>query len=103
MAHSSFSFRKPWRDFASGEAEAFMNEVRIELTPGHPLHGVNLTAMARSDSTDDVLFRLDDGTLAEVHLTWRGSSEQLPWPRHRLYASIEEWVQQVMIPASEGS
>src|SRR5580704_2099361 len=98
MGLSSFSFLEPWRALPPERAEALLREVQLELSAGHPLYRADLTAVAVSSLADDVLFRLDDGRVASVHLTWRRSAEQNPWPSHRIYASLEEWVSQVMIP-----
>jgi hypothetical protein len=40
-----------------------------------------------------VLFEINDGSgrLAEVHLTWRGSRETLPWPMASVFDGIEHW------------
>jgi hypothetical protein len=98
---SSLSFLEPWRALPPERAEALLREVRIELSPGHPLYGADLAAIAVSRIADDALFRLDDGRVAKVHLTWSRAAEQKPWPSHRIYASFEEWAQQVMIPDHE--
>jgi hypothetical protein len=101
MEQPPFSFPEPWRELISSQGEAFLREIRTELSPGHPLHGVNLKAIARSVQADDVLFQLDGGRVCQVHLTWRGSAEQPPWPRHRVFSSLEDWVRQVMVPDQE--
>lgn len=75
--------------------------MRTELSPGHPLHYVNLKALARSVRADDVLFQLDDGRVCEAHLTWSRSAELPPWPQHRAFSSLEDWVRQVMVPDHE--
>jgi hypothetical protein len=75
-------------------AAAFLRELQ------HPWYGTKLTAIAHSRAADDVLFRIEDGGVADVHLTWSGQVEQTPWPDHDVYASVEEWVQRVMIPAA---
>src|SRR5579864_9638309 len=97
MDSSSFSFLEPWRALPPERAESLLREVQIELSPGHPLYGADLTAIAVSRLADDVLFLLDDGRVAGVHLTWCRGAEQNPCPSHRIYASFEEWAQQVMI------
>lgn len=101
MEQPPFSFSEPWRELISSEAEAFLREMRTELSPRHPLHGVNLKAIAASGQADDMLFQLDDGRVCQVHLTWRRSAEQPPWPRHRMFATLEEWVREVMVPDHE--
>jgi hypothetical protein len=102
MEQPQLSFSEPWREPVSSQAEAFLREIRTELSLGHPLHGANLKAIAHSVQADDVLFRLDDGRVCQVHLTWRKSAEQPPWPRHRVFSSLEDWVRQVMVPDQEG-
>jgi len=101
MEWSSLSLLKPWEEFLPGQAVAFVCEAQTELSPGHPLHGTKLTALAHSTRADDALFQLEDGRVVDLHLTWSGRQEQAPWPRHRVYASLEEWAQQVMIPTHE--
>jgi hypothetical protein len=43
------------------------------------------------------LFQFLDGSgrVAEVHLTWAGERERLPWPGTRLFDSFAEWVKSV--------
>jgi hypothetical protein len=101
MEQPLFSFSEPWRELMSGQAEAFLREIRTELSPGHPLHGVNLKVIARSAQADDVLFQLDDGRVCQVHLTWRRSAEQPPWPHHRMFSALADWVREVMVPDHE--
>lgn len=101
MDSSTFTFLEPWRALPAERAEALLREVQIELSPGHPLYGAKLTAIAVSRLADDVLFLLEDGRVTNVHLTWRGGAERNPWPKHRIHASFGEWAQQVMIPDHE--
>lgn len=63
-----------------------------EVGPRHLLRGENATLIARRFDTDDALFQLADGQIAEVHLTWsRGQEPDPKWPRTVLFASINEW------------
>jgi hypothetical protein len=101
MDSSTFSFLEPWSALPPERAEALLREVHTELSPGHPLYGAKLTAIAVSRLADDVLFLLEDGRVAKVHLTWSKAAERKSWPSHRIYASFEEWAQQVMIPDHE--
>jgi len=98
---SSFALLEPWEKFVPGQADAFLRELQVELSPDHSLRGLELTPVAHSARADDALFQLADGRVAEVHLTWSGKTEQAPAPKHRIYSSIEEWVELVMIPAHE--
>ena len=69
-------------------------ELARDLDPGHPLFGVAVAAVALAPDSDDVLFRLLDGSgrLAVVHLTWRKGIEALPWPFTTIYDSDVDWL-----------
>ena len=54
---------------------AVLAELRRELVPKHPLFGRINGIDAFHAASDNVLARLDDGTLAVVHPTWSGKSE----------------------------
>jgi hypothetical protein len=69
-------------------------ELIREVNPRHPLFGFSASAVAHRFDSDDVLFlgELDGPMLAEVHLTWRGTTEQdSNWPWTKLYRRFEEW------------
>ena len=53
-------------------------ELRRELPAGHPLEGLDLAALARSERRDDVLFH-DGQDYILVHLTW-SAHNALPFP-----------------------
>ncbi|MEU4386232.1 hypothetical protein [Promicromonospora sp. NPDC023805] len=54
---------------------AVLDELRRELLPTHPLFGRIAGIDAFHAASDDVLARLDDGTLVVVHPTWSGRPE----------------------------
>ncbi len=101
VAASKIDFIEPWRDFVPGQGEAFMCELRRELSPGHPLEGLELSPLGHSDASDDALFEAQDGRVFQVHLTHSHHVEPIPFPRYRVYTSADEWVQSVMRPANE--
>jgi len=101
MDSSSCSFLEPWSAVPLDRAEAFLREVQTELSPGHPLYGAQLRAIGASRLADDVLFWLDNGRVADVHLTWSRVAERNPWPSHRIYENFNEWAKEVMIPDHE--
>jgi hypothetical protein len=78
------------------ERQSLEVELSREVTTGHPLFDLPLTAICRRNDDDDVLFRINDGSrrVAEVHLTWRGMDEKLPWPMSRLFDSFEDWAKE---------
>ncbi|WP_460627718.1 hypothetical protein [Intrasporangium mesophilum] len=62
-------------------ARALEDEAATEVAPGHELHGLALTAVAKCEGCDSVVYRASDGTFAIVHLSWTRKSETPPWPR----------------------
>jgi hypothetical protein len=101
VAHANIEFLEPWQRFVPGQADAFLGELEQELSPGHPLHGVNLIPLGHSGAADDALFQMEDGRVVQVHLTFSPRTEEQPSPRHRIYSNADEWVQQVMFPQHE--
>jgi hypothetical protein len=81
----------------SEDKRALEAELRRELKPGHPLFGLPVAAIGRRHDQDDVVFDLLDGShgVAEVHLTWAGEKEKLPWPGTALFSSFNDWVESV--------
>lgn len=87
----------PWHDVADdgvGYAAVLEQQLKREVAPGHPLHGIPVEAAGKAEASDDAVFRLLDGSgrVAMVHLTWSRPPETPPWPITGLYASAEEWV-----------
>jgi hypothetical protein len=101
MNSSAFGLLDPWLSLSPEQAELLLREAHVEISPGHTLHALSLVPIAQSRRADDVLFKLDDGRVAAVHLTWRRSPEPPPWPSSQTYASFDEWSEQVMIPDSK--
>ncbi|CCH16964.1 hypothetical protein [Micromonospora lupini] len=87
--------RDPWWDLrAPGDAEqqqtqAVSNELLREVSPGHPLYGLAVTVIARSEAHDDVLVKVGS-RWALVHLTWSGQPETPPWPTCTIFGSATD-------------
>ena len=81
----------------------FEAELRRELGPGNPLFGRPVAAVGKRDGSDDVLFRLLDGTgrVAVVHLTSGKRPESPPWPGCTIFSGLEAWAAEVMRPDHE--
>lgn len=96
-----FPWIAPWQAVSTKGREAYEHELRLEVTPGHPLYDAKLTAIARTCHDDNVLFRIH-GTSAElavVHLTFRGKAEpDTKWPATILYRDLDHWVTARLIP-----
>jgi len=97
------SFPEPWEQLPADRAAAFEAEIQRELSPEHPLHGVTLSALACSHRADEVLFRLHDDRVVDVHLTWSRTTESPPWPSHDIYPSLGAWREHVMLPVHADS
>jgi hypothetical protein len=72
------------------EREWAASELQRELCPEHILFGLEASAIGRRWRRDDLLFRLSDGRLAQVHLT-RRSETNPEWPDTQVYATFEDW------------
>lgn len=72
------------------EARGLERELAREMPRGHILLGRGVRAIARCGASDDVLYRLDDGTLAQVHLTWNVERNPL-WPGTSIYPDLAVW------------
>ena len=73
----------PWFLVTGDERATLESELRTELSPGHPLSGHRLIAIARCEGCDEAVFSVeaDPVRFVSVHLTWRRAPEQPPWPR----------------------
>jgi hypothetical protein len=74
----------PWWEFDpvahDGVIEAREAELRREVDPRHGLRADGATAVAGCGGCDEVLYRLADDRLAQVHLTWSYRREEPPYP-----------------------
>ena len=82
-----------------GVQRALAAELQRELHPDHALFGSPVSAVARRQDCDDVLFMLNDGRVAIVHLTCsgkRGAVADDPWTV--FFDSIDSFIEQSMKP-----
>lgn len=92
---------EPWwstEDFDESFHETFRKQLELEVSLGHAMYQIPARLIARGNG-DDALFQILDGSerVAVVHLTWSKSQEHLPWPITSIYASIEEFIKEVML------
>ena len=78
---SSADFREPWVRVDGENARALEQEAATEIAQGHELYGLALTAVAKCQGCDSVVFRVSDDTFAIVHLSWIRNPDTPPWPR----------------------
>ena len=93
---------EPWERCGPWQADAFLLELSTEVSHDHPLHDVELYPLGHSRAADDVLFATRDGRVVEVHLTWSHHAEKPPWPMHRFYLTVDEWIERVMLSEHDG-
>ena len=91
-------FLEPWAKVEEF-ADNLVAELRREAIVGHKLFGKEVIALAQRIDSDEVLYRLNDGSgVAVVHLTWIGEPEQSSeWPDTKIFPTLESWVQQGMM------
>jgi hypothetical protein len=74
---------EPWIVAPADMRSPLEAELRAEVADGHLLSGETVTAIARCQACDDVVFSVEGDHpvwFAIVHLTWRRSREPVPWP-----------------------
>lgn len=80
----------PWVPLTAPEGVALERELAREVSVGHGLWGRRCVAVASCPGDDDVLFLVDDETLALVHLTWHEETST-EWPWTVFFADPEEF------------
>ena len=73
--------------------DAFEQELRRELAPGHVLADKEIFVMGRKFGRDDILIVLadDENHYAGVHLTYRCESDPL-WPYTWFYRDLQDFI-----------
>jgi hypothetical protein len=79
-----------WRPAEKDEAERLARQLREELAPAHILYGRLFEVIARRDDSDDVLLRLDDDEIAEMHMTWAAQASET-FPGVLLFLDFTDW------------
>jgi hypothetical protein len=98
MSERVMFFLKPWKPLSHDGAKYFEAELARELAPHHPLHGHQCNAIAITVKCDDVLYRVDDGTFAQVQLTYtRNPPERPGWPGHDVFDTLADWMLDKML------
>ena len=88
--NSESGWLEPWYPVEdASKADALLKELRQELSKSHVLFGVNASAIGARQDCDDVAFRLNDGKIAVVHLTYAQHPETNPsYPSTEIF---ENW------------
>lgn len=96
----AFTWEMPWYPIDDPAlCAALERQLALEIAQHHILEGKAVRLIARRDDTDDALFALEDGRVAEVHMTWRKSRETEPhWPATAIFSSLQKWAEESMRP-----
>jgi hypothetical protein len=79
-----------WVPLGGNAARVAEAELARELHRTHILFGLRVVALAKRLDRDNYIFQLDDGRIAEVHLTY--AVETMPnWPQTLLFDSRGLW------------
>lgn len=90
---------EPWIEVRREDRAELQTELYLEVGNDHPLYGIPVTALAKRQDRDDVLFSLKDGSdrVAVVHLTWTTPNHG-SFPRVTFLQSLDQWSISVMGP-----
>lgn len=75
-----------WREVEVTESPALQAELKRELCPDHPLHGLEAVPWRIAWPDKDVAFTLPDGRVALVHLTFKPEADPA-YPFYKVFAS----------------
>jgi hypothetical protein len=95
----NFQWLEPWHPVDDqNDRKGLENELAREICETHVLYGREVTPIARASGCDDVLFLLQDGRVAEVHLVWQGRQSDPRRPATELFPSLAVWATESMTP-----
>jgi hypothetical protein len=96
----AFEWLEPWyRVDDPAVCSGLEEQLQREISKRHVLSGERARLIARRADTDDALFEISNGRVAEVHLTWKQGTEPDPrWPATGIFGSLEEWARESMVP-----
>ncbi len=70
---------EPWFRPMPELAAVLVRKAQAEVGCDHELAAHELTAVVKCAGCDDLIFSVDDGSFALVHLTWAKHPEPPPW------------------------
>lgn len=71
------------------EKNSYVSEAYREIAQYHPLYGIKLTVLAKSEANDDVLFYMEHGQFAVIHLTY-SQNQTSGFPRYKILDTYDE-------------
>lgn len=77
-------------------------QLQKELSQDHSLKFKKTKTLARREDNDDVLFELDNGEFAIVHLTWQSKAhESSDWPTMKKFKDWTEVAEKIAMDAAD--
>ena len=83
------------------QENGFLRQAEKEITEGHPLYLQLAEAIAKCEANDDVVFRLNDGRFALVHLTWQNPTNPA-FPRYALFDTATNLLTRIQMQFMDG-
>ena len=91
----NLNFLEPYVDAFDMEdhtIQSLLDELKIELPDNHILKNKPVELIAKKNTNDDIILKLENGSIAVVHLTWSSKKELGSYPTTRIYKDdIEFW------------
>jgi len=85
----TYKLNHNWDIIDVGSNTKWLAELNAELSYEHPLYNKVKKSIARCYSQDDVLYQLDDGMYAVIHLTYSVKNKD-GFPRYVIFEDLEE-------------
>lgn len=84
---------KSWIPLDEKTAMSLVKELKNEAPKGHVLYGLDCTALAKHENSDDYLFSVAGASapLYSVHLTWSKESDPF-WPASVPFESKDNFI-----------
>ncbi len=99
---TDINWKKPWIPLSEEESKGVGIELKKEISEKHQLYGVNIRAIAKRIDCDDVLFEIENGAFAVVHLTYAQYPEPDPqWPYTIKYNNVDDLIKNCLVPNNE--
>lgn len=95
MSIEEIKWKLPWRAIQfEAEIPGVQNQIESEITESHPLWNTNPIVIGRRIDCDDVVAKLSDGRIADVHLVWGSGAGAFPaeYPTFTIYESLQEFL-----------
>ena len=89
---------EPWEEINTSSSY-FEKQLMKEVSKGHILYGLDARAVGRREDCDDVLYKVmhPEFSYAVVHLTYTSKSDNVEYPKTKVFVDIYDWCQNCML------